>query len=92
MVPTLSCLQTDGSLQVLACPFKCGVPAHILAVGWGACVPASKSGPGLVVECYCENLHHWNLLATDHSGSIFLATKLLPDLQYDPVLAQKLKG
>jgi hypothetical protein len=77
----------------IRCPFgTCGNPQcegvpHIIGVSFGRNVPpASSSGPGLTVEFFCENLHHWQLQFIDHSGGTWVSLFPMPDLSEDPRL------
>ncbi len=49
--------------------------------------PKGSSGPCVVLEMFCEELHAWQLTFEDHSGTISTDTKLLPSLTHDPRFA-----
>lgn len=72
-------IDVDG--EHLNCPVRqCdGVP-HLRAVGFGRNFPpGSTSGPGLVLEYYCEEGHHWQVSFVDHSGGTWLRMERLQD-------------
>lgn len=54
-----------------------GIP-HMVGTMFGPGIPpSSTSGPGLVIESYCEEGHAWHTLFTDHSGGTWISVRLL---------------
>lgn len=77
---------TDSNSINLVCPHdNCdGVP-HMLGVRFGRGIPeTSTSGPGLIIDAFCENLHRWSVTFEDHSGGTWISTFQMPDLKTDP--------
>lgn len=77
-------ISVANGLASLCCPVAgCAAVPHMRATAFGH-RPATASGPGLVVECFCEELHHWQLVFEDHSGGIWVSAVRLCDLASDP--------
>ena len=75
------------SISEIVCPFKCDAVPHIIGVSFGKSIPpTSTSGPGLIIEYMCENLHHWQTVFEDHSGGTWLSLVRLENLKEDPTL------
>jgi hypothetical protein len=63
----------------------CLAVPHLMGVATGNNFPpASTSGAGLVLEYFCEDFHHWQLVFEDHSGGTYISCVRFPDLKTDP--------
>lgn len=72
----------DDGQPRLQCPViehdgPCDGAPHMRVVEFGRGVPVtSTSGPGLIVNFYCERGHMWDLCLEDHSAGIWLGCSI----------------
>ncbi len=70
----------ETGITLMCCPW-CDSTPHMRGTVFGpGIVEESVSGPGLIIESYCENGHSWNTLFCDNCGSIDLSVVKLPDV------------
>lgn len=67
----------------MACPYSgCEAVPHMTRVIFGPGIPPeSTSGAGMIIRCFCEDGHNWDLTFSDYNGGIFLDVRELPDAE-----------
>ncbi len=73
-------IDKESGMTLMMCPW-CDSTPHMIGTAFGpGIVEESVSGPGLIIESYCENSHHWNTIFCDNCGSVDLSVIKLPDV------------